>query len=657
MTKSLSSKKDAKHARRVVVRDAADAARSDGDAVNAFSFSTGRVTFLLVAVAALVYANSLGGQFLFDDTKQIVNNAALHSWANVLKAFTSDVWSFQRAIANDAPPPYYRPLFTAYTTLVYQLFGLWTQGWHLLSLAVHCAATVLVFKLIKRLSANVAVATGAALLFAVHPAHVESVAWVSGVPDALAALFFIPALIWFARYRQENKSKWLALSVVAYALSLLCKETAITLPLVVFVWDLTRGATHDATRDTTHEGTRDATQPLSQRLKRVALACVPFIAVACAYLLVRVAVLGAIGWTHPLLAQTHASSFLLTAPSVLAGYFQHLVAPFYLSLLYGTRIVSDATDVRFLLPALMLVALAVLLWLFRRRLNGEHWTALALIVAPLLPVLNLKALHPEYEIQDRYLYLPSIGLCWLAASACASLARRRRTLALSLAALVLVAFGASTVLQNRVWDNGVALWSRAVSYAPDSGSAHYNLGLAFMQAKDYAAAKSEFLTSARISPDVAVVYNNLALAEDALGDSQSATESLRRAIKLDPKLAEAHNNLGAVLFRRGEYAAARAELNDALKRDPTSSSVRYNLARTLAAAGDHAAAIPIYESLLASNAADSEVRFHLGLSYAATGQKSLAVSSIERALQDERVPERAAEMREQLNNLRSAPQR
>ena len=673
MKKNLPTKKDAKRARGVSLRDDAVNTRDDvvkkrdavvkvrdeGGAVEArdadgFPFGEGRVVFILVAVAALVYANSLGGQFLFDDTKQIVNNPALHSWANVLKAFTSDVWSFQNAVAGDAPPPYYRPLFTAYATLAFQLFGLWTQGWHLLSLAVHSTATVLVFKLIKRLGAHLAVAVGAALLFAVHPAHVESVAWVSGVPDPLATLFFIPSLIWFARYRQDGGRKHLALSVAAYALSLLCKETAITLPLIIIVWDTTRDSTNDATRDSTNDATRDTSQPLSGRLKRAALACAPYVAVACLYLLVRVSVLGAIGWTHPLLANTPASSLLLTTPRVLMGYLQHLVAPFYLSLLYGTRIVSDAADARFILPALVLLALAAALYLFRRRLNAQHRTALALVVAPLLPVLNLRALHPEYEIQDRYLYLPSIGLCWLAALACASLARRRRTLALTLAAVVVVAFGVSTVLQNRVWDNGVALWTRAAAYAPGSGSAHYNLGLALMQAKDYAAARAEFLTSARINPDVAAVHNNLALAEDALGDSQSATESLRRAIRLDPALNEARNNLGAVLFRRGEYAAARDELSEALKRDPSSPSVRYNLARTLAATGDHDAAIRLYESLLAATPADSEVRFYLALSYAATGRKSLAESNIERALQDERVPERAAEMRRRLDELRAA---
>lgn len=631
MTKSLSSKKDAKHARGVGVRDGDDASAAD-----AFAFGEGRITFLLVAVAVLVYANSLGGQFLFDDTKQIVNNPALHSWTNVFKAFTSNVWSFQRALTNDAPPPYYRPLFTAYTTLGYQLFGLWTQGWHIASIVVHSAATLLVFKLIKRLGGAIVVAAGAALLFAVHPVHVESVAWISGVPDPLAALFFIPALIWFARYRQERARVWLALSVVAYALSLLCKETAITLPLVVAVWDTTR----------------DDARPPRARLKRAALACVPYLAVACVYLLIRVAVLGAIGWTHPLLADAPASSLLLTVPSVFARYLQHLVAPFYLSLLYGTGLVGDVGDARFLLPAFVLVALAVALWFLRRRLTAAHWTALALIVAPLLPVLNLKALHPEYEIQDRYLYLPSVGLCWLAALVCASLAQRRRTPALALACIVIVAFGVSTVLQNRVWDNSVALWRRAVVYAPGSASAHYNLGLAEMQSKNYAAARSEFLTSLGINSRVAAVYNNLALSEDALGDSQSATENLRRAIQLDPELNEAHNNLGAVLFRRGDYAAAREQLDGALKRDPESPSARYNLARTLAATGDHGSAIPLYEALLAATPADSEVRFYLGLSYAATGRQSLARSNIERALVDERVPERAAEMRRQLDKLR-----
>jgi hypothetical protein len=149
-----------------------------------------RALFLIVAATVLAYANSLGGAFVFDDTKQIAGNPALRSWSNIARAFTSDVWSFQRGtLTKDIPPPYYRPLFTAYLTLNYKLFGLWEPGWHLANLLVHCGATVVIFFLIKRLSGDQLIAILTALLFGLHPAHVESVSWISGIPDPLAALF------------------------------------------------------------------------------------------------------------------------------------------------------------------------------------------------------------------------------------------------------------------------------------------------------------------------------------------------------------------------------------------------------------------------------------------------------------------------------------
>jgi Flp pilus assembly protein TadD len=640
MSKSPTASKNKKHARGAVhsAAKAPDAHVAEGAGL---VFGEGRILFLLAAVSALVYANSLSGQFVVDDPKQIVNNPALRSWGNVLRAFTTDVWAFQRAgaIAGDVPPPYYRPLFTAYTTFGYHLFGLWPQGWHLLSVAVHAAATMLVYRLVKRVGDNTIAAVVTALLFAVHPAHVESVAWASGVPDPLAALFYIPALIWFVRYRREGGGKFLALSVGAYALALLCKETALVLPLVIVAWDVAR----------------DNDSPLSRRLKRAALACVPYLAVAAAYLAARVAVLGAVGWTHPVMAGVSRSMLLLTAPLVLVSYAQHFVAPFYLSFQYGTPLVREMLDAHFLLPALLLAALGLLLWVYRRRLTAEHVLALALVVAPLLPVLNLKALHPDYLVQDRYLYLPSIGLCWLAALAFARLAQRVGTRAAwTLAAVILFAFGVSTVLQNRVWAGPAELWGRAASYVPDSWSVHYNLGLAHASERRYAEAKAELSTAARLNPEVANVYNSLGLAEDALGNSQPAAENLRRALRIDPNMTEAHNNLGAVLFRRGEYAAARVELEEALRREPANASARYNLARTLAASGDHAAAVPLYESVLAESPNDSEARFQLALSYAATGRKELSESEIERALRDERVPERAAEMRARVAQMRGA---
>src|SRR6266542_7064801 len=128
-----------------------------------------RALVLIIASTVLVYANSLSGAFVFDDTKQIVGNPALRSWGNIARAFTSDVWAFQLGtLTKEIPPPYYRPVFTAYLTINYQLFGLWEPGWHLMNLLVHTGVTVAIYFLLKRLSGDRVIAAIAALIFGLH---------------------------------------------------------------------------------------------------------------------------------------------------------------------------------------------------------------------------------------------------------------------------------------------------------------------------------------------------------------------------------------------------------------------------------------------------------------------------------------------------------
>ena len=602
-------------------------------------FIESRALFLIVIATVLVYANSLGGEFVFDDTKQIVGNASLRSWNNIFHAFTSDVWAFQRAtFTTDIPPPYYRPLFTIYLTLGYQLFGLWEPGWHLMNLAVHTGATVSVYYLLRRLSGNVMVAALAALLFGVHPAHVESVAWISGIPDPLAALFYVPALLCYVRYREEGRRPlWLLASTVAYALSMLCKETAIVLPAIMIVWEMTR--------ETAKHG-------WLSRLRRTIPLIIPYVAVALLYLALRFVILGKLVWKHPMMADVPDAQIWMTVPYVVVSYLRHLVAPFYLSIIYGTSFVKSVADTEFVLSAMILLGLAVVLWVYRRRITSEVWVALALLIAPLLPVLNLKVFHHEYIIQDRYLYLPSIGFCYLVALLVVRLASRNARVAFGLMAAILVVFGASTIMQNRVWHDSFALWQRAAQYAPHFWSTHYNLGLAHLQRKQYEPARAELLEAVRRKQDVPDIYNNLALAQAGLGDTDGAVKSLKQALILDPRMVEANNNLGTILFERKDYEGARRAFSQTLERDPSSVSTRFNLARTFAAMNDHAAAIREYESLLNARPDDAEARYYLALSYDATGRKQEAAAQLTRALSLERNAERAGEMRQALERIR-----
>jgi len=549
------------------------------------------------------------------------------------------VWSFQRGtLTADIPPPYYRPLFTTYLTLNYKLFGLWEPGWHLMNLLVHVAATLAVYFLLKRLSGNRLVAALAALLFGVHTAHVESISWISGVPDPLAALFYVPSLLWYVRYREEGQGKWLAASVVAFGLAILCKETPLALPLVLCVWELTRPTRRPS---------------LALRLKDIVCQMIPYAVVTAAYLALRFSVLGRISWKHPFMARVPDSAIWMTVPYVFVNYLKHLLAPFHLSLIYGTSFITSAGDPRFLLPVGLLVGLGLILWIYRKKLSQQVWLAIAMMVAPLLPVLNLKVFHYEYIIQDRYLYLPSIGFCYLIAILILRLARKRASLALATSVVVLLTFGASTILQNRVWHDSVALWQRAVYYSPNSWSTHYNLGLAYLILKQYEPARNELLEAKRLAPGNADVYNNLALAQAGLGHVDEAITNLKAAQALDPRSLEAHNNLGALLYDKGDYAAAKLEFSRALERDPSSSSARFNLGRTMAAMSDHAGAIREYEALLAMEADDIPARYQLGLSYAATGRKGEAITQLVRALQIDSDGNRTSEMRKKLEQIQA----
>lgn len=611
--------------------------RDDSDSLSANEiFTQGRALFIIVGATVLAYANSLSGAFVFDDTKQILGNSELRNWGNLFRAFTSDVWHFQRStLTTDIPPPYYRPLFTGYLTLNYQLFGVWEPGWHLMNLLVHTVATVLIYFLLKKLSRDRLIATLGALVFGLHPAHVESVSWISGIPDPLCALFYVPSLLWYVRYREESARKWLIASVVMFGLAILCKETPLALLMVIGVWDLTR----------------QKDKSWLVRLKNSSIHLVPYAIVAAGYLLLRFSVLGRISWKHPFMARVPDSAIWMTVPYVFLNYVKHLIAPFYLSLIYGTSFITSAGDPRFLLPSALLIGLGYVLWVYRKKLDTELWVAMTLFVAPLLPVLNLRVFHYEYIIQDRYLYLPSIGFCYLLAIGIARLASHQKNLAIAASAAIVLSFGASTFLQNRVWHDSVALWQRAIYYAPASWSTHYNLGLAYLGRKQNNLALTELTEAHRLNPEQATVLNNLALAQAGSGDVASAITNLRAALTLDPRLLEAHNNLGAFLYEEGDYAGAKQELLRVIQFDPASSSARFNLAKTLAATGDHAGAIREFESVLLSQPRDSEAHYHLGLSYAATGRRADAVREIQTALNYQRDPEDARKMQQKLEEV------
>lgn len=586
------------------------------------SFDDRKSYVFLVLACLAAYANSLSGDFLFDDTLQIVGNPALHSWQNLINAFTTDVWAFERGTGSEnIPPPYYRPFFTIYLTVGYQLFGLWQQGWHLMNLAVHVAATVLAYRLFLNLSdGNTRLSFVAALLFALIPVHVESISWISGIPDPLAALFYIPAIIFYIRWRGGGDKKFLIYSLISFFGALLCKETPIVLPFVLFIWEITFNRKKEFAE--------------FYALKQVLIFLVPIII----YLTMRFSVLGKVSWKHPLSTQTPTEYIYATIPFVIVSYLKNLLLPFNLSLIYATRFVAALGDSILWIPLLILFGLIALLYYFRHKLTPLMWMAIGLIFIPLVPILNLQVFHYDYIVQDRYLYLPSIGFVLLASCLLEKLwtseKKAYQQAAMGFAIILCLAYLTGTVLHNRVWNSEVNLWTRAAAFKPDSWAVNYNRGLALLQEKNYEAALADFdksLSFASFDRRDDLIYINRGLAQQALGRKDAAKQDFMKALQVAPKSLEAIVNLGAVLFDEGNYAAAEMQFKKALELKPSDASANYNLAKTLAKLGRHKEAMGFYEGLLRVEKQNADLMYYAALSYKAIGQKETAAALLNNA--------------------------
>jgi protein O-mannosyl-transferase len=617
---------------------------ADPAAQTSFSkyFTEGRIIFLIVAACLLFYSNALGQEFIYDDIQQILQNPRIRSWNNIYLGFTSHVWEFGTLIATNTPPPtYYRPLFTAYLTVGYQIFGLWAPGWHLASILMHTGICVMLFYFLRRLSGNQLVAGAAALIFAIHPAHVESVAWISGITDPMLALFFIPALMLYMRYREDGKRRWLFLSLFFYACALLSKEPAVVLPGVLGVWDLLRRK-----------------EPWKAFFASTFWRLLPFALVTAAYMGARFAALGKTTWGKPADTVIYPGwVYLAMIPRVIWEYLAHQIIPVSPSFMYDVRYPQHLYDWSVVLPTAFLALLAVVLFVKRKQLSPGVWLSLALIIMPLMPVLNLRSMNGEFLVHDRYFYLPSVGLCYLAALALIAAARRRHKLAASLAVVLVITLGLSTMAYNRVWMDSRRLWTRAVEHVPHAYSAHFNLGMAYLDHNDPERARDSFLKALNLtksSLNLAQVYNNLTIVHMKLGETEEAIKTVQQAIEYDPKHMEAYNNLGLLYGERGDYQAAILQFRKALEIVPASAMLHTNLARAFMDMGDPTSAITHYQAALAYQADDLLLRYQLSNCYAAAGDKQKAISELEWMLKRTDDPQVISFLQSKLKQLRPA---
>ncbi|MDP2912536.1 MAG: hypothetical protein Q8N91_00825, partial [Candidatus Omnitrophota bacterium] len=406
---------------------------------------------LIFFVSVIVYSNSLGGEFIYDDGYFIVKNINIRNLENIPSFFINPAAVAFSELAKDV----YRPVTTSSYALDYFLWKLNTFGYHLVNVLFHSFNAILLFLFLYAVFGKISFALFASLFFACHPVQTEVVSWISGRASVLFLFFYLAALLFYVK-------RYFVLSLFLYALSLFSKEMAVTLPLVLIACDA-------------HFFPKDAFR------KKVLRYC-PYFALTLFFLVLRSFVLKRVsqcGWWGGSPYHT-----FLTMAWVMAEYIKLLFFPVKLCAFYVLDAARSIAETKVLASVTALAALSISLpYLFKRfrRASFAVWWFFITIL-PVSNIVPLRALMAE-----RFLYLPSIGFCILIAVFIdrlkAVFTKRGRLVANAAAIALILAYSMRTVARNEDWKDPITVTERIVELYPLNPWALTTLATLYLEEK------------------------------------------------------------------------------------------------------------------------------------------------------------------------------
>ena len=529
--------------------------------------SKGRSSWVALGVALVTFAVFLpatqNGFVGWDDPTYIYDSPGL---AKGGADFIG--WAFSSIVASN-----WHPLTLISHRLDYLVFGLNPAGHHLTSILLHSINTFLVFRLVCLISSGTGegrAALGAnaliaalvtSLLFGLHPLRVESVAWVSERKDLLCAFFFLLSIISYLKYRERERCVFYIASLLAFALSLLSKPMAVSLPIVLILIDF---------------------YPLNLLLGtgrgRVLFEKLPFFALSIAISITAVVTQHSTGAVAKL-TDTALSERALVASSSFFFYIYKTVLPVSLAPLYPYP--EPSGGLLFSLAAFVAVTLFFLVLAKKTRLPFVLW---AVFVVTLLPVSGIIQVGAQ-AAADRYTYLPGIAPFLGIALAVAAIYNRypKRNVSLLILIAAVAVLSLLTLRQTALWRDTVTLWSHEIKlYPTEVSGAYYNRALAYMEGNETDKALSDLTKSIGLNPSFADSYNNRGVLFAMTKDYDRAEADFSAYIRLssDEKgKGGAHRNLANIYLDRGlkeralEHFKKAAELGDSFSKDFISGAI------------------------------------------------------------------------------------
>lgn len=523
--------------------------------------------FIIMGVSFAVYFNALFDGFVSDDTAFLMNNSWIrdpHFLTVVVKMFTNNILGFREG-AVKMMINYYRPMASVISMCTFHVVGLKPFPFHLINVLFHVANTALVFMIALKLlgdnsSANVAQHTSlspafsspafiAAVLFAAHPIHTEAVTWISGGGCELSFSFFYLLSLWlYMQYKEGLKSGYF-LSLISFFASTLCKETALTLPLILIGYDIAFGGKGKASR-------------------AFVMRYIPYFFIAGIYLALRINALKGLGLSAVHM-ELSAWQYVINVFPLLLEYLKDLFFPFNLNYWHTFRPIESLLTVKGLL-SMTVTAGYLFIVIFAWKRNKVMFFCLLLIVVPLLPALYIKAIAGK-PYAERYLYLPSFGFVVILAICFDFLNKKMTRYGIAVMLIVLLFAGlysVQTITRNSVWKDSLTIIADTVNKSPEADVPRYELGKVLMNMGRNDEAIQQFRKALELNPGNANSHNALGAAYIRAGSYNGAIEQCLIAIKLKPDYADPHFNLGVIYYNMGQKENAKMEMMSGLKLMP-----------------------------------------------------------------------------------------
>jgi Flp pilus assembly protein TadD len=561
--------------------------------------------FLSLAIW-LVFSQVVGHEFVnYDDDVYVYENSI------VLRGLTGRglQWAFTHSYAFN-----WHPLTWISHMGDVQLYGLWAGGHHLTNVILHAWASVLLFLVMREMTGALWRSAFVAALFAVHPLHVESVAWVSERKDVLSGVFFMLTL--GAYVRQVRKPSWsrYVLVTILFCLGLMSKPSLVTLPFLLLLldyWPLGRF-------------------PFPRFPGKLIIEKIPL-------LVLGMASCGATLWAQQkAIVATEALPMQVRVANAIVTYVVYvgqMLIPIDLVVFYPFPL-AGIPLLKIVLALILLVGLSVGAWWGRRLypwlLTGWYW-----YVGMLVPMIGLIQVGAQAQA-DRYTYLSQIGLYLVLIWAMAEVVERRgwsRKLVAGVAALILAGLMGLAGKQTSYWQNSESLWRHALACNPRNATAHYSLGHALILQGQPDEAIPHLRRALEIRPQYATAHINLGIALAQKGQREEAMLHHRKAVELLPEDADARNNLGWAFYELGRLDEGIIQLEKAMALKPENARIQGNLGEVLIKVGRLDEARIRYQNALELEPGNAEYASGLGLALLKKGRTEEAINYLKKAVE------------------------